>query len=330
MANVVFDEQSAARIAKAVKYVEGLQSDEPPVEDEEVIEEPRRILRGSFAGTWRSGTSKTVAVVADNGEAGTKTATNYGPDVEGGGCVIVLAGGSWLLVWAGLTERDATATKVQSTAGVEAVTDIAPAGSITYLTSAESTSGITTEVEVVTGLFDTGKEVVTSVEASGSNPYVQTVNSLGSKTFVTDVQLNGSGSVVTGVSASGSVVTGVSCVNGKIVVTTASLSDLLSVTAGPVSGLLTVNTGTVSFSDLAEAQSGFLELGDICKVTTSTLLASDLGGYSRQNISITDAELSISTATLTLADLAEITKSTITLEDLASLDTTEISYYGPN
>jgi hypothetical protein len=37
MANVVFDEQSAERIAKAVKHVEGLQSDEPPVEGEEDI-----------------------------------------------------------------------------------------------------------------------------------------------------------------------------------------------------------------------------------------------------------------------------------------------------
>lgn len=330
MANVVFDTQSAERIAKAVKYVEGLQSDEPPVEDEEDLTGGRTVIRGSFTGTWRSGTSKTVSFVADNGQAGTKTATNYGPDVEGGGCVIVLAGGSWLLVWAGLTEHDVTVSEVQATAGVEAVTDIAPSGSITYLTSAESASGTATEVEVVTSLYDTGKEVVTSVEASGSNPYVQTINSQGSKTFLTDVQLSGGGSVVTDVSGSGTVVTGVSCVNGNLVVTTESLANLLSVTTGSASLSLSLTSDSVSFSDLAEAQSGSLELGDIAKVTKETLVASDLGSYSKENISVPNIALSTTEATLTLSDLAEVTKSTLTLSDFADLNTTDISYYGPN
>lgn len=327
MPNVVFDEASAARIAKAVQYVEGLQNPEETGEEEVVEQEPRRILRGSFAGTWRSGTSKTVSFVADNGAAGTKTATNYGPDVGGGGCVIVLAGGVWLLVWAGLAEYDADVSSVEATAGVQAVTDVSASGSITYLTSAEASSGATTDVEVVTSLYDTGREVVTDIAATGSNPYVQHINSVGSKTFVSDVQL--SGDIVTDVSASGEVVTSVACVDGEIVVTTASLASLISVSKGSSGNALSVTTDSVSFSDLAEAQSDFLELDSIATVTKETLIASDLGSYSVENISVPNLSLATTEATLTLSDLADVTTATLTLEDLAAVNTTSISYYGP-
>ena len=97
--NIVFNRAGAKRIVDAVRYVEDLQNPEPPGEEEVAETEIRRILKGTYSGVWPHATSKTVSFVADDGTVGTRTATNYGPDVDGGACVIVLAGGAWLLVW---------------------------------------------------------------------------------------------------------------------------------------------------------------------------------------------------------------------------------------
>ena len=104
MANVVFDEQSAERIAKAVKYVEGLQQPEPPVEDEEDIGSGgRTVIRGTFTGEWAKNTAKDVAFTADNGDSGTKSGVyNYFADVgesgETSACCIIQAGSEWILI----------------------------------------------------------------------------------------------------------------------------------------------------------------------------------------------------------------------------------------
>lgn len=101
--NVVFDEQSAARIAAAVKYVEGLQGgdEEPPV-DEVDTTEGRKVIRGQFTGEWGIRTDATVTFVADNGDTGTKTAHNYfatvGAADETNNCCIILAGSEWILI----------------------------------------------------------------------------------------------------------------------------------------------------------------------------------------------------------------------------------------
>ena len=102
MANVVFDEDSAARIAKAVKYVEGLQNPEEPGEEEIVEQSGRTVIRGTFLGEWAKNTDATVSFTADNGDTGTRTATNYFADVgtagESSACCIIQAGGEWLLI----------------------------------------------------------------------------------------------------------------------------------------------------------------------------------------------------------------------------------------
>lgn len=102
MANVVFDEDSAARIAKAVKYVEGLQNPEEPGEDEAVEQSGRTVIRGQFSGEWGIRTDATVSFVADNGETKTKTAHNYfatvGAADETNNCCIILAGSEWILI----------------------------------------------------------------------------------------------------------------------------------------------------------------------------------------------------------------------------------------
>lgn len=102
MANVVFDEDSAARIAKAVKYVEGLQNPEEPGEDEVVEQSGRTVIRGQFSGEWGIRTDATVSFVADNGETKTKTAHNYfatvGAADETNNCCIIQAGSEWILI----------------------------------------------------------------------------------------------------------------------------------------------------------------------------------------------------------------------------------------
>ena len=104
MANVVFDTQSAERIAKAVKYVEGLQGDEPPVGDEEDIGSGgRTVIRGTFSGEWAKNTAKDVSFTADNGNGATKADVyNYFADVgesgETSACCIIQAGSEWILI----------------------------------------------------------------------------------------------------------------------------------------------------------------------------------------------------------------------------------------
>ena len=104
--NVVFDEDSAARIAAAVKWVEQYSLDETT--DEETQDDPgadaaaRLIIRGSFTGEWSKGSTYTVDFTSDSGEAKTKTAKNYFADVGASGvtsdCCIVLAGSEWVLI----------------------------------------------------------------------------------------------------------------------------------------------------------------------------------------------------------------------------------------
>lgn len=106
MANVVFDEDSAARIAKAVKWVEQYSLDESNDNNNDTDpgadSSTRRIIRGTFSGEWAKNADATVSFTADNGDTGTKTATNYFADVGESGvtsaCCIVLAGSEWLLI----------------------------------------------------------------------------------------------------------------------------------------------------------------------------------------------------------------------------------------
>lgn len=101
--NVVFDEDSAARIASAVKWVEQYSTaEEPPPDDPPPSSEPRTIIRGTFTGEWAKGDTASVNFVADNGSSSQKDATNYFADVGESGvtsaCCIVLAGSEWLLI----------------------------------------------------------------------------------------------------------------------------------------------------------------------------------------------------------------------------------------
>jgi len=104
--NVVFDEDSAARIAAAVKWVEQYSLDE--TQDEETQDDPgadaaaRSVIRGMFYGVWGITETADVSYTADNGDENTKTATNYfatvGESETWRNCCIVLVGTEWILI----------------------------------------------------------------------------------------------------------------------------------------------------------------------------------------------------------------------------------------
>jgi len=107
MANVVFDEESARRIAAAVKWVEQYSLDEttePESEDDPAADSAARtVIRGTFSGEWSKGTEKTVNYTADNGDSATQdNVYNYFADVGESGvtsaCCIIQAGSEWILI----------------------------------------------------------------------------------------------------------------------------------------------------------------------------------------------------------------------------------------
>jgi len=107
MANVVFDEESARRIAAAVKWVEQYSLDESTEgesEDDPAADSAARtVIRGTFSGEWAKNTAKDVAFTADNGNGATKSAVyNYFADVGESGvtsaCCIIQAGSEWILI----------------------------------------------------------------------------------------------------------------------------------------------------------------------------------------------------------------------------------------
>lgn len=122
MANVVFDEGSAARIAKSVKWTEQFteKPDGDPLSDTDIAGESGgnagTVIRGQFSGEWAIRTDATVSFVADNGDAGTKTAHNYFATVGAAGetnnCCIILAGSEWILIAAQCEEIPALENSV--------------------------------------------------------------------------------------------------------------------------------------------------------------------------------------------------------------------------
>jgi len=106
MANVVFDEESARRIAAAVKWVEQYSLDEttdPESEDDPAADSAARtVIRGTFSGEWTKGSAKDVDYTPDNGSSSTQSATNYFADVGESGatsaCCIIQAGSEWILI----------------------------------------------------------------------------------------------------------------------------------------------------------------------------------------------------------------------------------------
>jgi len=104
--NVVFDQQSAGRIASAVKWVEQFSLDTSPdldPTDPAAAATGRTVIRGTFAGEWAKNTEKDVDFINDKGDSVTKADVyNYFADVGESGvtsaCCIIQAGSEWILI----------------------------------------------------------------------------------------------------------------------------------------------------------------------------------------------------------------------------------------
>jgi hypothetical protein len=144
--NVVFDEDSAARIAAAVKWVEQYSVQEVAEYSDYGPETVRLIIRGTFSGIWAKDTEHTVSFTADNGEQKTKQAFNYVADAgisDGASdCVIALAGGEWVLVEAKHSTNNTTCVELST---------VEPAGTITLLSQVSLTGTVVTGVACVNG-----------------------------------------------------------------------------------------------------------------------------------------------------------------------------------
>ena len=109
--NVVFDEDSAARIAAAVKWVEQYSLDETPEQEEPLppdADTPEAappdasdfiFLSGTFDGAWSKGAYKNVSTSS----LGTLNALNIFADVNDAGesdvsCAVAREGSVWYLI----------------------------------------------------------------------------------------------------------------------------------------------------------------------------------------------------------------------------------------
>ena len=106
--NVVFDTQSAQRIARSVKWTEQFTDplDGDPLGETDLAGEADgggTVIRGTFSGEWAKNTAKDVSFTADNGNGATKADVyNYFADVgesgETSACCIIQAGSEWILI----------------------------------------------------------------------------------------------------------------------------------------------------------------------------------------------------------------------------------------
>ena len=104
--NVVFDQQSAGRIASAVRWVEQFSLDTSPDLDPTDPAAPgtgRTVIRGTFNDEWAKNTEKDVTFINDKGDSVTKpNVFNYFADVgetgETSACCIIQAGSEWILI----------------------------------------------------------------------------------------------------------------------------------------------------------------------------------------------------------------------------------------
>lgn len=162
--NVVFDEDSAARIAAAVKWVEQFLAVPPasPYDETSILPDTmRKAIFGRFSGVWDKDSDKTVLFTADDGTEGNKTASNklmkVGLEGEETECLIIYVGSEWCL------SNAKESTTCQNLSYVE------PTGNLTLV------SNVTVNGSFISGVSGIG-EVVTNVACVDGNLVVTTAN----------------------------------------------------------------------------------------------------------------------------------------------------------
>ena len=116
---VKFSRQSAQRIAKAVRTVEGGNRDQPGIVfDHPLPSSNAKVFRVcTFTGAWSIGSSKTVTF---RGVTNTVSATNlFYPEAPAGDCGIAKDGTAWFLVSVTMTQVSVITGVTLGTAGLE-------------------------------------------------------------------------------------------------------------------------------------------------------------------------------------------------------------------
>lgn len=157
MANVVFDERSAARIAAVVKWAEqfmNVQDQLPEPEEYPAPDNSRRVIKGTFSGEWPKNTAADVEFTADNGSSRTKSDVfNYFTDVGSSNgttdCVIMQAGTEWVLVSADPVTECVTVSAVEASGNLTLLTGVSFEGGGTVLNSISGS--VVTSVACVDG-----------------------------------------------------------------------------------------------------------------------------------------------------------------------------------
>lgn len=95
-----FDLNSAARVARVVRTVEGQGPKAKPLTFDDVQPGARRVFRVcTFTGAWSKGSSKTVTFKYQTATPNTVNATNLFAEVPASGdCAIARDGTAWFLI----------------------------------------------------------------------------------------------------------------------------------------------------------------------------------------------------------------------------------------
>jgi hypothetical protein len=155
---VKFSRQSAQRIAKAVRTVEGGNRDQPGIVfDHPTPSSNAKVFRiGTFTGSWSIGATKTVTFKYATNTPNTAVATNLFFPITGtasSDCAIAKDGTAWFLI--DVPFRTATAIFVGATQATSVMTDVTLSASLNTgactITIGKTLS--TTSVTILTSTF---------------------------------------------------------------------------------------------------------------------------------------------------------------------------------
>jgi hypothetical protein len=155
---VKFSRQSAQRIAKAVRTVEGGNRDQPGIVfDHPTPSSNAKVFRiGTFTGSWSIGATKTVTFKYATNTPNTAVATNLFFPITGtasSDCAIAKDGTAWFLIDVPL--ETATAVFVGATSSTAVMTDVTLSASLntSACTVSIGKTLVTTSITIVSSTF---------------------------------------------------------------------------------------------------------------------------------------------------------------------------------
>jgi hypothetical protein len=155
---VKFSRQSAQRIAKAVRTVEGGNRDQPGITfDHPLPSSNAKVFRiGTFTGSWSIGATKTVTFKYATNTPNTAVATNLFFPITGtasSDCAIAKDGTAWFLI--DVPFETATAVFVGATSSTSVMTDVTLSASLntTACTISIGKTLVTTLITIVSFTF---------------------------------------------------------------------------------------------------------------------------------------------------------------------------------